>query len=619
MALDLGLSNGSKVTSNSQGAFATDSMGVHNLAPDPFFYNVTKFASSPVGASQPDSIDVYGDKVFIGYGNGTKSDGSDGKPTTIAEYTNKGQLVNTFSVPGHNDGLRVDSSSGKVFALLNQDGNPRLTIIDTTTSDQQTYTLPSINGGGGYDDIRFLNGETFLSASGPSLDSNGVNTNPVIGTLTISDSQATVTPVFSSSASLNITDPDSLGTTPTGALVLEGGDDQKQLRITNSGTEQQASLIVSHQGITLDDTVFAPSTPGSSLLVADTSGNAVYKISGNFTPGEAYTSSTNKGFVGSINSEDGSITPLVTGLKSPHGLAFLPNSNDYSVSEFAANPVGASKPDSAVVYGDKVFIGYGNGTKSDGSDGKPTTIAEYTNKGQLINTFSVPGHNDGLGVDPASGKVFALLNQDGNPKLTVIDTTTSNQQTYTLPSINGGGGYDDIRFLNGQIFLSASAPTLDSNGVNTNPVIGTLTFSDSQATITPVFSSSASLNIKDPDSLGTTPTGALILEDQDGQKQIRITNPGTELQQASLILPHSGITLDDTAIAPETSSRLLVSDDTLGVVYQISGNFTPGTAYTASSNKGFVGTINSEDGTISPLVSGFKSPHGLTFVSNSYS
>ncbi len=290
-----------------------------------------------------------------------------------------------------------------------------------------------------------------------------------------------------------------------------------------------------------------------------------------------------------------------------------------NVSKFALPPAGASQPDSIDVSGNNVFVGYGNGTKSDGSDGLPTTIAEYTTKGQLVNTFSVPGHNDGLRVDPTSGQVYALLNQDGNPKLTVIDPTTSNQQTYNLPSINGGGGYDDIRFLNGQIYLDPSSPTLDSNGVNNNPVLATLSLSNGQATVTPVLSSSAALNIKDPDSLGVTPNGGFILEGENDQTQFRIANPGTAQQQVSLIVPHPGITLDDTVFAPATPSSLLVADTSAGAVYEISGNFTPGTAYTSSTNKGFIGTIDPEDGTISPLVSGFNSPHGLGFVPSSTS
>jgi hypothetical protein len=118
----------------------------------------------------------------------------------------------------------------------------------------------------------------------------------------------------------------------------------------------------------------------------------------------------------------------------------------YSVSIFAQDPPNTSSPDSIALDGNKVYVGYGDRTKSDGSDGLPSTVAEFTTSGKLIRTFSVPGHNDGLRVNPSTHQVYALLNQDGNPKLTIINPITGAEKTYTLPSINGGGGYDDLVF-----------------------------------------------------------------------------------------------------------------------------------------------------------------------------
>ena len=288
-------------------------------------YSVSVFATSPEGSSQPDSVVVGGNRVFIGYGDGTASDGSDGKPSTVVEYTSTGKLVKTFTVPGHVDGLRMNPRTGRLFALLNQDGNPKLTIINPETGAQKTYSLPSINGGGGYDDLAFLNGKIFIDASNPTLDSNGVNTYPVLATLTIDNGQLKVTPVLTSSASFNITDPDSLDITPNGDLIIDGEGDQKQFLVSAPGTSQQkVSVLVSHPGITLDDTVFPPRVP-SSLLVADTSANTIYKITGNFTPGEGYTASTNLGSIGILNQQNGTIDQFTTGFNSPHGLGFLPN------------------------------------------------------------------------------------------------------------------------------------------------------------------------------------------------------------------------------------------------------------------------------------------------------
>lgn len=292
----------------------------------------------------------------------------------------------------------------------------------------------------------------------------------------------------------------------------------------------------------------------------------------------------------------------------------------YTASLFAADPAGASQPDSVVVNGNNVFIGYGNGTKSDGSDGLPTTIAQYTLNGQLVNIFSVPGHNDGLRINPANGLLYALENQDGNPLLAIINPKTSAETTYKLPA-EPGRGYDDLQFINGQAFVSISNPV-----DGTSPVLGKLKLSTSSIAVTPVLTAGAAavdsagkpvtLNIQDPDSLGISPDGSLLLDDQDGQALISVSNPGTASQQVSF-LPHPGSAVDDTVFAPVGASTLFVAA-TSGAnegVYQISGPFTPGTAYTSVTASNFVGILDPTSGAIAPFVSGPTSPHGLGFAS----
>ncbi len=294
----------------------------------------------------------------------------------------------------------------------------------------------------------------------------------------------------------------------------------------------------------------------------------------------------------------------------------------FTASLFAADPVGASAPDSVAIGGNNVFIGYGNRTKSDGSDDLPTTIGEYTTSGQLVKTFSVPGHDDGLRVNPTTGEVYALLNQDGNPLLTIINPTTNAQTTYSLPA-DTGRGYDDLRFVSGQAFVSITNPV-----DGTSPVVGQLISSGNTFTITPILTAGAAavdssgnpvtLNVQDPDSLGVSPTGSLLLDDQDGEALISISNPGTPSQQATF-LPHSGASVDDTVFAPTGASTLLVADTSGATegVYQISGPFTPGTAYTSVTGSNFVGTLVPLSGTVAPFVSGLTSPHGLSFVNAS--
>ena len=85
---------------------------------------------------------------------------------------------------------------------------------------------------------------------------------------------------------------------------------------------------------TADDTVFANAAKGT-LLVADKGAQTVYAITAPyFAPGAAYSaivSVTTPGgstvvgaFVGQTDLTTGFVTPIVTGLTSPGGMAFIP-------------------------------------------------------------------------------------------------------------------------------------------------------------------------------------------------------------------------------------------------------------------------------------------------------
>src|SRR5579871_6314136 len=102
-------------------------------------YTLTVFAKAPTGLSAPDSIAVLDDHVFVGYGDGHKPDGSDGLPSQVVEYTMTGGWVHTFTVPGHNDGLKVNPYTHELWALQNEDANANLVIIDPRSGRQREY------------------------------------------------------------------------------------------------------------------------------------------------------------------------------------------------------------------------------------------------------------------------------------------------------------------------------------------------------------------------------------------------------------------------------------------------------------------------------------------------
>ena len=97
-----------------------------------------------------------------------------------------------------------------------------------------------------------------------------------------------------------------------------------------------------------------------------------------------------------------------------------------SISTFAsgtAQTVNATGPDSITVGGGSVWVSYTNGSDSTGLSGN-STIVQYDMNGIVQHAFSIAGSVDGLKIEPATGLVWALQNQDGNSTLTLIDPKT---------------------------------------------------------------------------------------------------------------------------------------------------------------------------------------------------
>ena len=82
--------------------------------------------------------------------------------------------------------------------------------------------------------------------------------------------------------------------------------------------------------------------------------------------------------------------------------------------------VNATGPDSITLSKNSVWVSYTNGADSTGLSGS-STVVQYKRNGQIRHTYSIKGSVDGLKVDPRTGLVWALQNQDGNSTLSLID------------------------------------------------------------------------------------------------------------------------------------------------------------------------------------------------------
>lgn len=287
-------------------------------------------------------------------------------------------------------------------------------------------------------------------------------------------------------------------------------------------------------------------------------------------------------------------------------------------------------PDSVVVDGSHVFIDYQNVTAKDGTDGKSSTVVEYNMEGEILKRWDIPGHSDGMRMNPADHVLWTTSNEDGNPAFATIDPKTGVVTKYKSPAAPHGGGYDDLQFLNGEAFIAASNPTLDSKGINVFPAVDEITLNpDLSITLTPILMGNATavdsttgktvtLNLTDPDSLSTDTKGNLVLVSQADSELITITDPGNS-KQIVTSLPE-GDQLDDT-VYPSGAGRLLVVDAG-GSTYWISKDtkFTAGSIYTEAPNDSgvtnFVGTVDPKTGFITPFAVGFTKATGMVFVPN---
>jgi hypothetical protein len=262
----------------------------------------------------------------------------------ILQYSSTGTVQRNLTVTGHNDGLRLNPATNRLWALQNEDANPNLVVIDPTTGSTVLYTFAAPPPhGGGYDDIVFTNGAVYLSASDPSLDSNGHSIGPSIVRATLNQVNHTVvvTPVLSGTpfavnipfgtvSRLNLIDPDSMILTPSGEILLDDQGDGQLVFWPVASPKANVSVLPLLGTVQVDDTVFATSNHGF-LMVADSGANTIYKVTapvwplgGAFSAAAAVSTPAFTAYVGELDLTSGAVVPVVTNLMNPKGMAFVP-------------------------------------------------------------------------------------------------------------------------------------------------------------------------------------------------------------------------------------------------------------------------------------------------------
>ena len=318
----------------------------------------------------------------------------------------------------------------------------------------------------------------------------------------------------------------------------------------------------------------------------------------------------------------------------------------------AATTERLTQPDDLVALGGNLYVGFQNGVGSQGevsSHGNlDSTLVEFTPAGSVVNKWDVTGKIDGMGVDPATGRVFATVNEDSKSSLYVLSSGTVTHYTYTPSSLPNLGGTDAVAVDQGKILISASAPGTSGKAPASAPAVFVVTLNAGANTagVAPFFADNAmaagvdgskagqtvALALTDPDSNGVVPSssskfaGDFMLNSQGDEELIFSDASGANLQ----VLKISNA-VDDIAWATSATGTLYTTDSSADTVDAITGPFKPGTAYAAvapcNANSapatcpapGYpansLGTINLATGAVGNVtVIGPVAPKGLIFV-----
>src|SRR5260370_15082211 len=90
-----------------------------------------------------------------------------------------------------------------------------------------------------------------------------------------------------------------------------------------------------------------------------------------------------------------------------------------------------------------------------------------------------------------------------------IHQTAGTVTPYKFPDPAHGGGYDDLYFLGGSVYVAASNPTLDAGGANPNPAVDKIALcSNGTLTLTPVLFGNA--NASAPLSTSSAPAATTM-------------------------------------------------------------------------------------------------------------
>jgi hypothetical protein len=320
----------------------------------------------------------------------------------------------------------------------------------------------------------------------------------------------------------------------------------------------------------------------------------------------------------------------------------------YKLSVFPGTPPGgATAPDDIAVEanGTRLWVGYGNGVDTTGKGG-PSTVVEYEiASGEVLKSISIPGHVDGLKINPVTGDVWATENEDGNPTLAVIEHESGEFKIYRFDPNVVTGGLDDLVFAplppgasghddsSLDVFLVASSQADTTTPVivrisgplrTTNTKVTSILSGAPQIVLNVVANMAESGDmIGDPDSMTLDPAGELVLDNRTDDSLYIVRNPRSQnsVLRVPLTLAGKAVEVNDTIFTTSqtngvssTAGTIFITDTSANKIYMLTKNYFPANeVYTAANVANVVGLVDLNSGDVKPIATGFKGVHGLAF------
>jgi hypothetical protein len=301
-------------------------------------------------------------------------------------------------------------------------------------------------------------------------------------------------------------------------------------------------------------------------------------------------------------------------------------------------PTGATQPDDLAVSADgaDLWVGYGNGVDTFGKGG-PSNLVEYNiSTGAILQNLSIPGHLDGLKINPQTNDIWATENEDGNPTLAIVNHKNGKFKIYTFSPTLITGGMDDLAFSGPffkDVFIVASSQADTTTPVivqisgkpkKTNTAL-TATQPGAPKSVRNVVTNAAETTdmIGDPDSMTIDPAGELVLDNRsdDSLYIVRASSATHPVLRVPLTIEDVPVEVNDTIFttsattgAASTAGVIYISATSANKIYSLTKPYFPSNeVYTAANVLGDVGLVDLNTGIVTPVVTGLTGVHGLAF------